>query len=83
MNKSIWEFNPDNKNDFPAPFPVEFPLNCIKACCPEEGIVLDPFMGSGTTAVACKQLKRNFIGFEISKEYCDIANKRLSQQILF
>ena len=37
------------------------------------------FMGSGTTAVASKQLNRNFIGFEISKEYCDIANKRLEQ----
>ncbi len=43
------------------------------------GIVLDPFIGSGTTAVACQQLNRNFIGYEINKEYCDIANKRLEQ----
>lgn len=42
-------------------------------------IVLDPFLGSGTTAIACKQLNRNFIGFELSKEYCDIAEKRLAQ----
>jgi len=42
-------------------------------------IVLDAFMGSGTTAVACKELQRNFIGFEISKEYCDIANQRLEK----
>ena len=41
-----------------------------------------PFSGSGTTAVASKQLKRRFIGIDISKEYVDIANKRLAQQIL-
>jgi len=40
-------------------------------------VVLDPFLGSGTTAVACKQLDRNFIGFEISKEYVNVANNRL------
>ena len=39
--------------------------------------VLDPFIGSGTTAVACKELKRNYIGIELSKEYCDIARKRI------
>jgi DNA modification methylase len=44
----------------------------------EEDIVLDPFLGSGTTAVACKQLKRNFIGIEINPEYCEIAKKRLN-----
>jgi len=44
----------------------------------EGDVVLDPFIGSGTTAVACKKLNRNFIGFEISEEYCDIANKRLA-----
>ena len=43
----------------------------------ENDVVFDPFMGSGTTAVACKQLNRNFIGFEISQEYVDIANERL------
>ncbi|MHA1868724.1 MAG: DNA-methyltransferase [Candidatus Heimdallarchaeaceae archaeon] len=49
----------------------------------EGDIVLDPFIGSGTTAVACKQLGRNFIGFEINKDYVKIANKRLKQQTLF
>ena len=48
----------------------------------ENDVVFDPFMGSGTTAVACKQLNRNFIGFEISQEYVDIANKRLAQENL-
>ena len=49
----------------------------ILVCFPKAKVVLDPFMGSGTTAVACKQLNRQFIGFEISKKYCDIAEKRL------
>jgi DNA modification methylase len=51
----------------------------IKVSSKENDIILDPYIGSGTTAVACKQLNRNFIGFEISQEYYDIANKRLSQ----
>jgi len=46
-------------------------------------IILDPFIGSGTTAIACKQLGRKFIGFEISQKYVDIANKRLCQESLF
>ena len=45
--------------------------------------MLDCFIGSGTTAVSCKQLGRNFIGFEIEKSYCDVADKRLSQNSLF
>jgi len=48
----------------------------------ENDIIFDPFMGSGTTAVACKNLKRNFIGFEISENYCGIARQRLRQNIL-
>jgi len=44
----------------------------------EGDLVFDPFMGSGTTAVAAKRLNRNFIGFELSKEYCDIANNRIN-----
>jgi len=51
----------------------------IKSHSCKNWIILDPFMGSGTTAVACKQLGRNFIGFEISQEYVDICNKRLAQ----
>ena len=43
----------------------------------ENDLILDPFIGSGTTAVACKQLDRNFIGIEINPDYVDIANKRL------
>lgn len=57
-------------------FPVEF-VEDMLLCFPEAEVVLDPFMGSGTTAVACRMLNRRFIGFEINQEYCDIAEKRL------
>ena len=49
----------------------------------ENDLIYDPFMGSGTTALACKRNNRNYIGSEISKEYCDIANERLKQEYLF
>jgi len=63
-------------------FVLQIPTNFIKINTKENDIVLDPFMGVGTTAVAAKQLKRNFIGFEINKDYIQKANERLSQQIL-
>ncbi|WP_417657092.1 DNA-methyltransferase [Pseudidiomarina aestuarii] len=53
----------------PAAFPEELPSWFIKLFCPEGGVVLDPFMGSGTTAVASVKLKRQFIGFENKREY--------------
>ena len=66
----------------PAEKPLELISEFIKKSSNKESIVLDFFMGSGTTAVACKQLGRRFIGFEISPEYCEIANKRLEQETL-
>lgn len=67
--------------------PTQKPLDIIKRfiIVSSNGgdFVLDPFIGSGTTAVACKQLGRNFIGFEISSEYYKIAEKRLQQETLF
>ena len=67
--------------------PTQKPLEMIKQFVDihsnEKDIILDPFLGSGTTAVACKQLNRNYIGIEISKEYCEIARRRLAQKQLF
>ena len=62
-----------------------FPETMVKdmlACFPDAGVVYDPYMGSGTVARACKDLGRNYIGSEISKEYCDIAEQRLRQEVL-
>jgi len=63
----------------PATFPDKLAEDFIKCFCPENGIVLDPFMGSGTTLKMAKLNGRKFIGFEISQEYVDIANKRLAE----
>jgi len=66
--------------------PTEKPLNLIrqyiKISSKDNNIILDPFLGSGTTAVACKLLHRNFIGIEINPEYCKIAEERLAQGVL-
>ena len=66
--------------DHPTPKSVEVISEILKR--KPSNLVLDPFLGSGTTAVAAKQLKRNFIGIEISPEYCKIAEERLRQDIL-
>ena len=50
----------------------------IISCFPDANIILDPFMGSGTTAIAAKLLNKNFIGFEIDKEYCEAARERIN-----
>jgi site-specific DNA-methyltransferase (adenine-specific) len=77
--KSIWEINSEKNNVFghPAIFPEQLANDHIISWSNEDDIVMDPFMGSGTTAKAALLNRRKFIGFEISKEYCDIANKRI------
>jgi site-specific DNA-methyltransferase (adenine-specific) len=67
----------------PSVKPIELIKKLLAVHSNEEDIVLDPFLGSGTTAVAYKQLDRNFIGIEISEKYCEIARQRLSQDLLF
>lgn len=64
----------------PAMFPPELPEYLIKMLTDENDVVLDPFMGSGTTGRVAEKLNRNYIGFEISTEYCEMANKRLESE---
>lgn len=71
----VWEFTQEMKNEHPAPFPVALIDRIISSTTAQ--IVLDPFMGSGTTAVAAKALDRNYIGIEISPDYCEMAEKRI------
>ena len=77
---SIWRFKPEQKNIHPAPFPLQLPIRCIYSILDEEKnkIVIDPYIGSVTTAVASKLLEQNYIGIEISKKYIDLANKRIN-----
>jgi len=72
----IWKVSQDFKNEHPAPFPVEIPKRCIEST--NTKIVLDPFMGSGTTAIAAKTIGVDWIGIEVSKEYCKMANDRIA-----
>ena len=74
----VWRIDQERNNEHPAPFPVEIPKRCIETTGAR--IVLDPFIGSGTTAIAAKMLGIHWIGIEISQEYCGMANERLSAQ---
>ncbi len=66
------------KRRHPAPFPDKIPFDLIRCFCPEGGVVLDPFVGCGSTAVMAKILNRHYIGIDISKEYCRLAEERLA-----
>lgn len=61
----------------PTPKPTKFIKELLEIFSKEGDLILDPFIGSGSIAVACQDINRNFIGFEINKEYCELANKRL------
>lgn len=77
--KSIWQINTESAKRIghPAPFPVELPRRLIELYSFTSDIILDPFMGSGSTAVAAIKTKRHFVGFEISATYVDLCNKRI------
>jgi site-specific DNA-methyltransferase (adenine-specific) len=64
-----------------AVYPIDLVSYFIKGSTQKGGVVLDPFMGSGTTAVAAKQLGRNYIGFELQQDYIDVANKRIAEYV--
>ena len=82
--RSVWTITtkPYKEAHF-ATFPIELPTYCIKAGCPEGGIVLDPFFGSGTTGLAAQEQSRRWVGIELNEEYIKIAHRRLSQRTLF
>lgn len=77
---NVWEMpsEKNNRTGHPAPFPERLVMDHILTWSNEGDIILDPFMGSGTTAVAAIKTNRHFIGFELSEEYCEIAEKRLN-----
>lgn len=81
--KSVWSFNPESAKrvNHPAPFPVELPYRLIQLYSFKNDIILDPFMGSGTTGIAALKSERFFVGYEINQEYCKIAVQRISRHI--
>ena len=74
----VWKFPPARKNDHPAPFPLEIPMTAIKHT--DAKVILDPFMGSGTTGVAAMRCGRDFVGIELDQEYCEVAAKRIAAE---
>lgn len=80
----VWSFNGESKKRIghPAPFPRELPKRCIKLFSFEGDIVLDPFLGSGTTLIEALSNNRYGIGFDIDETYCQLAKKRLQEERL-
>ncbi len=78
--KTIWQMKAESARRIghPAPFPLELPHRLIQLYSFETDIVLDPFMGSGTTAIAALNSGRKYIGFEVMEEYIQLAEKRIS-----
>ena len=75
---NVWKHPVASFKGHSAVFPIEIPEECLKHFSKEGDLILDPFMGSGTTARACKKLNRNYIGFEINQEYAKLCNKSLA-----
>jgi len=79
----VWNFSGESKKRIghPAPFPVELPLRCIKLFSFVSDVILDPFLGSGSTLVACARTNRNGIGIDIDSSYCDLAKRRVLKEL--
>ena len=76
---NVWSIPREKGASHPAPFPLEIPLRCIQAS--DAPVILDPFMGSGTTAVAAVMEGRDYIGIELNAEYCEAARSRVASVI--
>ena len=83
FTKSIWTFNAESakKIGHPAPFPIELPYRLIQLYSYEGEVILDPFMGSGQTALASIKSNRYFIGYDINKDYVKLAEKHIHEFI--
>ena len=79
LTKSIWRFPSESAKRIghPAPFPIELVRRCIELFSFSNDVILDPFMGSGTTAIAALKSGRRFVGYEIDSEYIELSNKRI------
>ncbi len=80
FTKSVWVFAPQSAKQVghPAPFPEELPRRAIELYTFSNEIILDPFMGTGTSALAAVKNNRHFVGYEISNSYVELAKKRLN-----
>lgn len=81
FTKSVWSFKSESarKIGHPAPFPIELPYRLIQLYTYQGEIILDPFIGSGQTAIAAIKTKRHYIGYDINEEYVKLAEKRIKE----
>ena len=78
--RDIWTINTSAfRGKHYACFPPKLVKTCILAGCPEHGLILDPFMGSGTVGMVAKKMNRQYIGIEINRDYCQLAKKRIEE----
>lgn len=77
---NVWYIQPEHDRLHPAPFPLELPHRLIKLYTWKGDVILDPFIGSGTTAIAAMRNKRQWIGIDISEKYHEIAKKRIKDE---
>ncbi|MFQ6127048.1 MAG: DNA-methyltransferase [Candidatus Heimdallarchaeota archaeon] len=84
LTKSVWTFpaEPARKVGHPAPFPVELPYRLIQLYTFEGEVVLDPFMGSGQAAIAAIKANRHYVGYDIEKEYVELAERRINHFLI-
>lgn len=81
-SESIWKISPERNQNHPCPFPEEIVRRLIKLFSFYGDTVLDPFAGSGTTAMVSKSLGRKYLGFELNPQFCKVSISRLTQEIL-
>jgi site-specific DNA-methyltransferase (adenine-specific) len=78
--RTVWSIPlSKNRDAHFAVFPESLVRTCLMATCPQGGVVLDPFSGTGTTARVARQMGRRFVGFDTSQEYCRLAASRLGE----
>lgn len=79
--RDVWDIPSRPISGHHATFPPALVRDCVLAGCPPEGVVLDPFMGSGTTAMVARELHRHYIGYKLNAEYIQLANRRITSSI--
>ncbi len=81
FTKSVWKFPAEraSKIGHPAPFPIELPYRLIQLYTFEGEVVLDPFVGSGTTCIAALKTNRKYVAYDIDERYCNLAEQRIKQ----
>jgi len=81
--KSIWTFSAERASRIghPAPFPIELPYRLIQLYTFEDEVILDPFVGSGTTCIAALKTKRRYVAYDNDQKYCELAERRIEEYL--